>query len=639
MQGRTIVLGSEIGRGGEGSVFEIAGLPNYVAKIYHKKIDARKSEKLTAMTSIATADLTSIASWPSEVILDSSSKSVAGIIIPKLSGFSEIHTLYGPGQRKREYPNAYWDFLVHTARNVAAAFETIHSRGHVIGDVNPGNLLVASRGNVKLIDCDSFQITAAGKTFLCEVGVPEWTAPELQGQAFAGIRRNTNHDVFGLALLCFHLLFMGKHPFSGRYSGAGDMPITNAIREFRFAYGRDAGRKSMSPPPNSPTLDMVPARIADMFERAFGVNGAKGNRPTAQEWRMALDEFRQSLKSCTSNPAHKFHAGGLRCPWCQFESNAKIFYFIAFAVSLPTGSAKFDVEFLWQKITAVTPPTKPPLPEFGSVSVTGKPAPEGFARSMAKLRIKRVSVAIALLTSIACFLYGQVVFAILTGISCYGINKIKVSDGEELNRRKCALSSAEQQLSSLKSRLTTFGYSSEFASMKRELETLRGEYKKLPDKFKAERNKHLLKIYLGRHFIDKAKISGIGPGLTLALASYGIETAADITARAVSSVPGFGPKRTSDLLAWRQSLEQAFSRTSQTATTSDLAQLEQNFQQERQGLEQRLVQGLQDLTRISELSKTSTASLLQEYRAASLKVAQAKADLDVLTSASWFGEW
>ena len=44
-----------------------------------------------------------------------------------------------------------------------------------------------------------------------------------------------DHDRFGLAVLIFHLLMMGRHPFSGVYLDKGDMPLEKAIREGRFA--------------------------------------------------------------------------------------------------------------------------------------------------------------------------------------------------------------------------------------------------------------------------------------------------------------------------------------------------------------------------------------------------------------------
>jgi len=46
---------------------------------------------------------------------------------------------------------------------------------------------------------------------------------------FRGLERSAGHDAFGLAVLLFHLLFMGRHPFAGR-SLAGEMTIQYAGR-------------------------------------------------------------------------------------------------------------------------------------------------------------------------------------------------------------------------------------------------------------------------------------------------------------------------------------------------------------------------------------------------------------------------
>ena len=65
-----------------------------------------------------------------------------------------------------------------------------------------------------------------------------------------------------------------------------------------------------------------------------------------------------------------------------------------------------------------------------------------------------------------------------------------------------------------------------------------------------------LNAHLRRHFIDNAKIQGIGPGLIAALRSYGVETALDIN-RSIR-VPGFGPARLKALMAWRRVVEKTF---------------------------------------------------------------------------------
>jgi DNA-binding helix-hairpin-helix protein with protein kinase domain len=69
------------------------------------------------------------------------------------------------------------------------------------------------RATAALIDCDSFQITDGAHVFRCPVEVPEFTPPELQGSAFDSQTRTAQHDAFGLAVLIFYLLFLGRHPF------------------------------------------------------------------------------------------------------------------------------------------------------------------------------------------------------------------------------------------------------------------------------------------------------------------------------------------------------------------------------------------------------------------------------------------
>ena len=75
--------------------------------------------------------------------------------------------------------------------------------------------MVGRDSKVVLIDSDSVQINANGTLHLCEVGVSHFTPPELQTMpSFVGFERTENHDNFGLALLIFHILFGGRHPYS-----------------------------------------------------------------------------------------------------------------------------------------------------------------------------------------------------------------------------------------------------------------------------------------------------------------------------------------------------------------------------------------------------------------------------------------
>ena len=233
--GTPIELGRELGKGGEGSVFEIPALKDQVAKVYHKAPDPKKQAKLGYMAATADAKLLSYVAWPQETLHERRGGPVVGILMPRVSGKAPIHMVYSPAHRRQDYPKVAWDFLLYVARNVAASFEAVHSHGHVLGDVNQNSFMVGRDSKVVLIDSDSFQVDARGTLHLCEVGVSHFTPPELQSlRSFAGFTRTASHDNFGLALLIFHVLFGGRHPFSGvpLRSGVGDALETD-IKNFR----------------------------------------------------------------------------------------------------------------------------------------------------------------------------------------------------------------------------------------------------------------------------------------------------------------------------------------------------------------------------------------------------------------------
>ena len=164
----------------------------------------------------------------------------------------------------KQFPKADWRFLVHTAGNIARAFAAMHACGLVVGDVNHGNLFVAADATVRFIDADSMQVAQGRRRWPCEVGVSTHQPPEMQGLAsYRDVIRTPNHDNFGLAVLVFQVLCMGRHPFSGRYAGPGEPPdIEAAITHSRYAYSADTRRTQMSPPPGSLAMEALPAGTA-----------------------------------------------------------------------------------------------------------------------------------------------------------------------------------------------------------------------------------------------------------------------------------------------------------------------------------------------------------------------------------------
>ena len=349
--GRRVDLAAELGRGGEGTIYALRDAPERVAKIYHDPLTPQKVNKLAAMVRRRAADLARVTAWPTS-LLHTRGGPPRGFTMPKIEGRRELHQLYGASDRRQFFPNADWGFLIHAAGNLATAVETVHDAGHVIGDVNESGVMVASDATVVLIDCDSFQIDDGGTRFRCTVGKPDYTPPELQGKPFDTLDRTPGHDTFGLAVLIFQLLFMGRHPFVGVPRGAEAMQsLHESIRDRRFPYSltRSTG---LDPPPHTLSLRSLPLDVGKMFDAAF--KDAAPARPTARMWRVALHELIRELRACNEDSGHKYPRSLASCPWCAIEAAGGPLFF-----PLRGGSWDFDDGFdllaVWRRIgTAAT---------------------------------------------------------------------------------------------------------------------------------------------------------------------------------------------------------------------------------------------------------------------------------------------
>ena len=640
--GKTIEIGRELGKGGEGSVYELPANHHWVAKLYnaHHQPDALKQAKLRFMAAMADQELLSYAAWPQETLHKTAHGPVVGFLMPKISGRVPIHMLYSPAHRRQEYPQAAWDFLLFAARNTAAAFGTIHHHGHVLGDVNQGNVLVGADSKVVLIDTDSFQINANGTTHLCKVGVAHFTPPELQGVAsFDRVPRTSNHDNFGLALLIFHLLFGGRHPYSGKplRDDAGEA-LEKDIQAFRYTYAPDGQRRGFNPPPKSIPITIVPGPIQDMFTLAFTENGANGSRPTAQQWVTALDGLRGQLKRCATTPCHVYPGHLGRCPWCALEEHGVIYFLDVWVGVAPTGTTGFVLARVWAAIEAVPPPPAIPIPNIASIAVTPTPwLPSGITREgTIALRIIIVGIALCLFIVIpeAWFFVLGGAWLTWTVVGNLGEDERKA----ERAKRQAARDAAQQAYDQIVGRIRQDASPEAFAKKKQDLARLRDEYSQLPEREKAEianlhataeaRQKHQ---FLERHFLDAASIPGVGPAKKATLRSFGIETAADVTWDKVISVKGFGEVLTRAVVDWRKACERRFVfNPNQAVTEADKNAVRVKIATRKRELENALSAGAAELQRLRQDMINKANMLSSALQAASQKLAQAQADLDAI---------
>lgn len=563
--GRSLTLADKLAQGGEGAIFDLSGHKELVAKVYHRAIDHEKAEKLSLMVRLRNDRLAKLSAWPIDTLFEKPNGRMIGFLMPKVTAHKDIHVLYGVKSRLAEFPEAQWPFLIQTAGNAARAFRVIHEHNQVIGDVNHGSIGVSKKATVTLFDCDSFQITAQGHQYLCAVGIDTHTPPELQGRSFRTVVRTTNHDAFGLAVIIFQLLFLGRHPFAGKFLGAKETPpLQKLIAEYRFAYGPGARSRLMEQPAGTIPLEAVSNAAAVLFERAFERGGV---RPSPDEWIGALDGLASNLTRCGTNPCHYYLRSLSKCPWCTVEGISGVLVFTpVYAVGV-IQDGQFNLAGIWTQIEAVSSPgTSPDLPDKAAFGLTRSPS----ASKMSRGQFQRSLVGGCALLAVSTFLFAlpisistTVWVIIISGVVAFVIGRS--ANREPRRKFDYAKQEAQRKWQDAEQRWRVQTGPQRFDEKKHELSRRRTEYEGLPalrlkklNELERNLRERQLQKFLDRHRIALAGLSGIGPSRQATLRSFGIETAADVDWRSIGQVPGFGPVYTSKLLDWRTSIEQRF---------------------------------------------------------------------------------
>ena len=330
--GEALHLGEPLaGATGEGTVYGIAGRPDLAAKVFHAGLNglADKLEKVAAMTGstppgAVQPDGLIVLAWPQHLLADGSGP--VGFVMPRIDTTTavELHTVSNPSNRADPMPSepqwtrhATWGHLVNVAANLCLAVEAVHRVEAVIGDFQERNILVSDTTQVTLVDCDSMQFTdVTGKRFLCPVGRPEFTAPELIGLNLRQQPREKTSDLFALAIHIHQLLMAGNHPFlRGQWIGTGDRPeVLTLASSGDWAGGPNSRLRTH---PAAPPVTFLPPEMQQFFVRAF-TDGATDPtaRPTATEWRTALMRIR--LLTCPRG-THQIPTGCAACPWCGID--------------------------------------------------------------------------------------------------------------------------------------------------------------------------------------------------------------------------------------------------------------------------------------------------------------------------------
>lgn len=555
------VTGRELGKGGEGVVYEIQQQSALVLKKYNEPLAGDKTDKLKHMIAMRSAGIEAYAAWPVDLVSDDKGI-VCGFVMRKLSGYVPLHMIFSPMDRKKLFPDKGYNFLVHIARNLATAFFKLHEAGLVIGDVNEGNILINASGLVAFIDCDSFQVKGADHYFFCEVGVPRYTPPELLKEgSFKKVIRTINTDSFSLGVLIFQLLFLGRHPFAGKNKLAADFDEETAIRKREFAYSLENKRKKLFPPNDSFSITGLSDDLVALFHRAFEQDA----RPLPADWIKALDNQLKDMVTCGVSRLHTFPSKMTDCPWCYFQSNRGILYFLDDSY-LQAATAFGDIEafvngFNIEKLELKKWDSNP---DYSTVTAT--PVDKRFSRYTTFMWTSICMLVVYAIVSFALHLNPfAAIAAVFLSFIIYIYSPWALKLKAELKRRELIHKQLKGNLESL---IREYNYPADSGTYSKGLELLHKyvhDFRRLPEEFERRRKlmeeriyNEQLGAYLSRFDIEHHEIPSFGTVKKAALLTNGIRTAADISKLNAARVPGIGPKNLQVLLSWQRQLASGF---------------------------------------------------------------------------------
>ena len=550
-EGKSFPLGSKIAAGGEGTVYRLLDRSDRCVKVYHDTNLPNQGdlEKIRILIS-KSSELENFAALPVGIAhRNEFNRLLGGTLHPvgvflKLIEGHDVFQVYNHNNRLTHFPNRRFNFLIRVALNLSRAFEELHKRDIVLGDVNEKNVKVRQDATISFIDCDSFQVKKDGRVFRCPVGAEMWTPPELIGVDLKTIDRTPNHDLFGLAQLIFLLFFAGRFPFAGVSPRGSELKLTEAMQNFAFAYAPEGMNGGLSPPPGAPPFDALPDYIQHSFLYAFTKGSDLPNsRPAASQWSQLLEKFEGELKPCTANRGHVYWKEAGQCPWCKVyrEQSWEVFPYFdrETAKGLPKKYASLVQKLtrlseINQRVGNFKPPSYKPvvskIPEFKF-----PPKPSGIKASFIKSMSHRLWVELWLLP----------VYEYTQRRQRNIKNRIAASRNDCTSQSRKFCSSAEDLIIKAKEVCRKLSRPEDLSRM-------------VEREFAKSAQTEQLKDFLSSFRIGSTDIDGIGSERVATLASYGITTAADLELYKVMRIKGFGATIYSNLDNWRKRIERSF---------------------------------------------------------------------------------
>lgn len=285
-----ITLKQAISSGGEGTIYH-TDRPKVVAKIYKEdKLKRATYEKLRLML---TKNLNCPGICLPQALLYNQNHEFVGYLMEQAEGKTLQTSIFRPKQVfLKNYPTWTKVETVTLCLTILQKFKYLHDRNVILGDINPGNILMKSPTEVYLVDTDSYQVEG----FPCPVGTINFTSPEIQRQNFPDFLRTIGNERFAVATLLFMIMLPGKPPYAMQ---GGEDQIANIIKG-DFAY--PSGERSNGKAPEGSwryCWSHMPRYLKDAFYETFHKDGThhdEKQRFSTDEW---IDKFQSYLRLLT----------------------------------------------------------------------------------------------------------------------------------------------------------------------------------------------------------------------------------------------------------------------------------------------------------------------------------------------------
>jgi len=337
LNGARHVLTRQIGRGGQGAVFEVKG-GRLAAKIVFNSSASRREKLRNQLTQVKRLPLADLEiARPLEMLREP----VLGYLMELLTGMQPLSALCNPPKSATSVKGWYFETgglrrrLALLART-ADVLSALHGKGLVYSDPSPHNIFISESrdaNEVRFIDSDNIHYTSSAG--MASIFTPGYAAPELM-RSISGVNSLTDAHAFGV--LCFQTLSL-VHPLIGDSVSNGPPEREEDAFAGAVPWVDHPSDRSNSCSSGIPRYLTMSSRLAEISQRAFGVGlNQPLQRPGVSEWAERLHAAADATVQC-SECQGTFYMNATQCPWCEApRSNFAIAEFHLWDPSLGEGS-------------------------------------------------------------------------------------------------------------------------------------------------------------------------------------------------------------------------------------------------------------------------------------------------------------